>query len=49
VAAIRLAFEFVFASSLALLFAFSLVQLPLGLAFLDPVLRLLPLHLQVLC
>jgi hypothetical protein len=49
VAAIRLAFQFVFASSLASLFAFSLAQLPFGLTCLDPALKLLPLHLQVLC
>jgi hypothetical protein len=48
VAAIGLAFQFVFAS-LASLAAFSLAQLPFGLACLDPALKLLPLHLQVLC
>jgi hypothetical protein len=48
VAATLLAFQFVFAS-LALLASFSLAQLPLSLACLDPALKLLPLHLQVFC
>jgi hypothetical protein len=48
VAATLLAFQFVFAS-LASLTAFSLAQLPLGLACLNPALKLQPLHLQALC